>query len=1105
MRSSRSEYSRYYGDFRGVDFSSDHTLVADSRFPYLVNMYKDYAAGGGQGIETIPGFRRRFVAPNKGRVHGIHSYKDTEGTRHVLVHAGDTLYKWDNYPNNTGFAKEIVAVVKDYDEYASSIEGVGIARDYLMVEAKVSQSDFLAIVDVRSISHIDAVKGISIYPDSLDGTTNDAVYCIPNAYTFTQPDPDEISAPVRIKIPKVIKDPDGIEIARFNVGDSIKVSYFIFRADMDNTYLGNYSSSASPTRHEVGSTADGKRIIKYIYKETYTAPSSMISPVYGWGDTYYTPFDQESLPLGLSNARELIKRAAKIDPIRTKNNVVHAPFEIVSNNYYHRPQLTVLYDGTEALEDIPITECYQITATGERVYLPADAGSGIKGNRIGYRLPSDFYAEPSTMTALEFDEYKDEGKTDYNYVDIKEASGLEIHGIYTSDGSTITEYRREGDVLLFEKGIVSDGISLLIECSASDADAPEVLYKGMNERDSTSFIFGNRLYMIDGKNYLVYDGEDVSRVVDNAYVPTMYIDTIVSGDNADAGTKKEPRNILSPYFKQTFIPDGETTKYYLNETNIESIKSVKVYGEELEVGSYGLDPVNGIVTIQNPPALNDEYPAEYAGVEITAKKSIYPAIEGDGETNFDEFKSLIETATIATVFDNHVFFSGIPSKPNFILWSALKNPSYIGILNYQKDGVGTSPITAMIPVGNSLLVLKGDTEEGGAVYYHTHMETGINVMPVDYPSEQGLAGIGCLGAACNYLDDPVFVSRLGLEAIGKLNLSYERSMEHRSSLIDAKLVNLPDLASAKLCEWGGYLVLLVDGKIFLADSRQSYADHTGVMQYEWYYLEDIGVFDKQSPRYKYLSEIPPLLEGADVSINYGGKMYTPTLISEILPDVEITEVSDSNRVITSTVDINGLKVEIPTDMYELNGTYHACLCDTTGEMVGGEFKPAVVIKTIDDNLFFGTTNGDVCSFNFDKRENGTIEPKYYTFDGRAIYSGCALKMDNCGIPHLTKTTVKKSTVVKVKSFMRTAAKLRVRTNKDPFNEIARINGTRFSFNDMDFSDFSFVVGDDTLFAVREKEKKWVEKQYYLYSDEYKKPFALYYLAYRYFIAGKYKG
>ena len=75
------EYSRYYGNFRGVDFSSDHTQVADTRFSYLVNMYKDYRNGQGGGVETFPGFREiTLTDPNGDSVKNI---KDIR-----LVHIG---------------------------------------------------------------------------------------------------------------------------------------------------------------------------------------------------------------------------------------------------------------------------------------------------------------------------------------------------------------------------------------------------------------------------------------------------------------------------------------------------------------------------------------------------------------------------------------------------------------------------------------------------------------------------------------------------------------------------------------------------------------------------------------------------------------------------------------------------------------------------------------------------------------------------------------------------------------------------------------------------------------------------------------------------------
>ena len=774
MLTQRTEYSRYYGGFRGVDFATDHTLVADNRFPYAVNMYKDYVSGAGQGIETIPGFRRRFEAPNGKRIFGIHPFKDTSGAQKVLIHAGNVLYDWSTY-------------------------------------------------------------------------------------------------------------------------------------------------------------------------------------------------------------------------------------------------------GSEA-EDV----------------------------------------------------------------------------------------------------------------SKQQSSA---LFEAMNERDSVSFIFNNRLYLIDGKNYLVYDGNAVSSVKDDAYVPTTYINIIPAGENADIGTEYEQRNMLSPYFKHTFIADGTNNVFKMNEQNLDAIESVKVYGTELETNAYAVDLEKGEITLTAAPNKpeNEGYPEFYAGVEITAKKAVYEAKDvkiknADGSYTTlsayrgdpaDGFVSMIESATIAAIFDNRVFFSGIPGKPNLILYcgrnsTGFADPSYIGILNYMEDGVGTTPITAMLGVADTLLVLKNDTQQDGSVYYHTPLSTGADILPKVYPSEAGLAGTGCLGAAVNFLDDPVFISRLGLDAIGQLSVRYERAREHRSSLVDSKLVNVPNLSSAKLCEWGGYLIVLCDGKIFMADSRQVYQNASGNLEYEWYYLEDIGVYDGQIENYYFLEKYPDIFKNEDgtrkeIKVTYEGQ----ELVCKIVSEVEEEYRPDISKALTiefgtEYIGTENTPITFIYAVFAQDGVYRAFLCNGDGEMVGGVFKPACVAVTIPyaggENLFFGTTNGVVCSFNFDKKnEEGLLDRNYYTFDGRAIFSGCALKMDNCGTPNMVKSTRKRTTVVKTKNFFSAGAKIRVRTNKNPYKEIARINSKRFAFDDLDFSDFTFAVDGTTLFSIVEKEKRWVEKQYFIYSDEFKKPFSMFYLAYKYIVMGKYKG
>lgn len=671
----------------------------------------------------------------------------------------------------------------------------------------------------------------------------------------------------------------------------------------------------------------------------------------------------------------------------------------------------------------------------------------------------------------------------------------------------------------------------------------------MNTRKSTSFVFNNRLYIIDGKNYLVYDGTNIGSVIDNAYEPTTRINMIPSQNstaNKDNGTEMYQRNLLSDTAINTFVAIGTNARCYLAEKEIEEIVSVKAYGTVVNmeiydegttttIGSnYNVDTTNGCVTL----IFNEEnekqyftkpeetkaddkggfYPEGYAGIEITYKKKI-ERVSGVSEDVKDS-KDLILGCTIATVFDGRVFLSGNPLCPNHIFWCGANetgyiDPSYFGILDYQQDGHGIAPITAMMPVSDSLLVLKDDSQEDGCVYFHTPMETQKDIQPVVYPSTQGLNGVGCLGACVNFLDDPVFMSRLGVKAIGQLSVRLERAMEHRSSMVDSLLLDY-DLKNACFTEWGGYLFVLVGGgHIFLADSRQRFSNELGNAEYEWYYLEDIGTYTGQKQPYRYSETIDEIFK--DRTVDFNSKSYNLEIASKVFN----AETGKTESLIGSVANGTPSTVTVTEDntsytrhyviYLDINergeDEYHAYVVEQAEDYIGGTFNPAVILQTLGNTVYFGTANGDLCAFNFDMRDQTTsfIPPEYYTFNNRIIFSGCATKMDNCGIPHLTKSTEKKSTVVKLQTFDSTAAKLKVRTNREPYKQVARINASRTDFESMNFMDIPFQTEGKGIFSIKEKEKKWMEKQYFIYSDEFKKPFALFYAAYRYYVAGRYKG
>ena len=728
-----------------------------------------------------------------------------------------------------------------------------------------------------------------------------------------------------------------------------------------------------------------------------------------------------------------------------------------------------------------------------------------------------------------------------------------------------------------------------------------ILATDMNTAPSTSFVFNDRLYVMDGRNIReITRSGVVNKIEDKAHIPTTHHLILPGTNDPDIapGVEMEQRNILTPKYKNKFIAGlargvtedkipgwqgnvfqlkygSDYAERTLNSTGIKypSHTEVYQYGVKLPwvIESYSESDVipeyivpngfpNAVVSIskegevtlaRTPPrpqyntwnpetkafdyteeqiengevASSYEWPFAFAesydGIEIIAENAVTNI---NGIEAKDGCASIITHCTIATVFDNRIFLSGNPEFPTHIFWSALNgetsypDPTYFGITNNDIEGVTNSPVTAMIPVADQLMVLKKENASEGSVLFHTPTEGRDNVAPRIYPSTQGLPGRGCLGAACNFLDDPVFISRLGLEAMGQLSARYERAIEHRSSLIDARLLTL-DLSKAQLVEYEGYLLILVDGKIFMADSRQTFTHESGVMQYEWYYLENIGVWEGQFDECVY-ARLPKVLdENEEVTLpdELGG-----------MPFLEADKVIDelgAERDLIGTVAFERAEdityTEIPNDrIYEklyfkempLRDEYgretgHS-VCyyvEPTGAKYGGTFVPAERLYVIGSDLYF-SAGRHLCKFNFDKRDKktGIIPVEYYNFDGRKIFSGCATKMDNCGIPHLVKNTVKRSTVIKTRVFTHSFAKIKVRTNRKAFEQVGRIiNGTEV-FDGTSFADYTFNVDGKTLFSINEKEKKWVEKQHFIYSDGYCEPFAIHYLAYRYNVAGRYK-
>ena len=529
-----------------------------------------------------------------------------------------------------------------------------------------------------------------------------------------------------------------------------------------------------------------------------------------------------------------------------------------------------------------------------------------------------------------------------------------------------------------------------------------------------------------------------------------------------------------------------------------SIERVSALGTDLSFGS--LYDGENVVAVR--VELKDERPFLGECFEIEGTL-------GQESNEADSFLTVVPKAnanpayailgcTVAEIFDGRIFLSGNPVYPNTVFYSArnrlgTNDPTFFGALNFFNDGMGAFPVGALLAVGNSLAVFKENDDGSGSIYYHVPTETGIDVIPKIYPVSYIHTGICAKGAAISFYDDPVFVTDSGICALTKAQINLERSVCCRSHNVNIRLLS-EDLSSLRLAKWRGYLVVMAGENMYLADSRQTFRHDSGAMEYEWYFLKGIGAYKWDKQVYRYLAEDK---EG-----------YTRS-------DTPDAVVNDS---VYSEKDAEG------TLHYYVRGEGGAKIgVYPTEEMMGGTFYPASAVAVTGDLLFFGTEGGHLCVFNNDKRgvppeslssvEGFDLEeyrrhyarrihPAFYSFVGHKPTYALRTALDNCDIPHLTKSSVKDSLTLKCRSAGAISIVCEVGTDHGGYRELTSFPGGVLDFCEMDFQAFSFVGDEYFTVPIREKEKGWIEKQIGITSREFASPIALVSISYRYVVKGK---
>ena len=371
-----------------------------------------------------------------------------------------------------------------------------------------------------------------------------------------------------------------------------------------------------------------------------------------------------------------------------------------------------------------------------------------------------------------------------------------VYGIYFYKGQRIDHVGRQLNVYPIPNGASYNSV-----------------FMGVDSSEGSAFVYEDVWYFKNKNGYWQTTKNAFDQV--KGYVPT----TSIGRKPAGGGTIHEDVNMLTGNRINTFLADGESTTYVLDAKNIDTDFAPVVKVNDNVVTNYTVDYDAGKIVFQTAPAAPKTDGQDNVSVEF--KKEV----PGHRET--------ILNCTMMQLFDNRVFFSGNPDKPNMLWHCALDNPCYVSDLDYYREGMDSAAVKGMVSGNNALWVFREPSDANTNVFYHT--PTIDEEYGKIYPSTHSSVSIGCIGKATNFNDDIVFFSQKGMEGISG-DVTTEQVAAHRSSLVDRKLISEPDYQKMILAEWEGYLMVFIGNKVYLADSRTAFTNENHI-EYDWFYWE----------------------------------------------------------------------------------------------------------------------------------------------------------------------------------------------------------------------------------------------------------------------------
>lgn len=370
----------------------------------------------------------------------------------------------------------------------------------------------------------------------------------------------------------------------------------------------------------------------------------------------------------------------------------------------------------------------------------------------------------------------------------------------------------EGTVVLAPTG---GTISAVVHGVGNNDGIPEYekIYTGCADARSSSWQYGDKLYLVDGKALLGYDGDKVAPASENAKIPIVTIGKAPSG----GGKPLDDLNLLQPKFTEQFL-GTETDKVYqlsfpgLDATAV-TVKLLQANGtwvDKKEGTDFTVNRTTGAVTFLQAPGKSPVTGQD--NISITASRTISGYADRINHCDIGILYGISGAA-------DRLFLSGNPDNKNYDWFSEQYDFSYFPDTGYAVLGTDHSAIMGYSIINDRLAAHKDDMEDGRNVILRSGQLT--DGKPA-FPIVGTLQGPGAVAKhTCDYLcTEPLFLTGLGIYAITPADLTGERYANLRSYYINGLLLKEPHLEDAVGISYKDMYWLVLNGTGYILDGLQ---------------------------------------------------------------------------------------------------------------------------------------------------------------------------------------------------------------------------------------------------------------------------------------------